>query len=200
MKKSLIATLTFLIMIFAMNFMFTTQVQAEMTYDLNGNQVDVSVWQKSTSLTTGNYKITSSEAGTIAYFDKDGNLLRLENKETGEVIINNEQASEKPTEALTTKAPDKITMPKVKSFKKQTKYSYYKGVKEIKKNGKSKWGKIKYKYGIKLTWKRVKGAKGYEIYRYENAAKRWTKIKTLKKNSKTLLHSYKYAGRRKCKS
>ena len=77
-------------------------------------------------------------------------------------------------------------MPKVKKLKKKTKYSYYKGVKSIKKNGKPNWGKIKYKYGIKLTWSKVKNADGYEVYRYENAKGCWTKIKTVKKTTYTL--------------
>ena len=165
----------------------SNQVRAEMTYDLNGNQTDVSVWTKSTSLKDGSYKITSSEAGTIAYFDKNGKLLKLENKSTGEIIINNEETTTAKIKVPeTTKAPDKVTMPKVKRLKKNTKYSYYKGVKSIKKNGKAKWGKIKYKYGITLSWKKVKSAKGYEIYRYENAKECWTKIKTTKKTSYTL--------------
>ena len=77
-------------------------------------------------------------------------------------------------------------MPKVKKLKKKTKYSYYKGVKSIKKNGKPNWGKIKYQYGIKLIWSKVKNAKGYEVYRYENAKGCWTKIKTVKKPTYTL--------------
>ena len=119
-------------------------------------------------------------------FDKDGNLLKVENKSTGKIILNNIKEPETTTKQVETKVADKITMPKVKKLKKKTKYSYYKGVKSIKKNGKPNWGKIKYKYGIKLTWSKVKNADGYEVYRYENAKGCWTKIKTVKKTTYTL--------------
>lgn len=173
---------------FAVGLMLGCQVKAETTIDLNGNKVEVSVWTKQTSMKDGSYKIISSEAGTIAYFDKDGNLLKVENKATGKIIMNNMKEPETTTKQPETsvKAADKITMPKVKKLKKKTKYSYYKGVKSVKKNGKPNWGKIKYKYGIKLTWSKVKNANGYEVYRYENAKGCWTKIKTVKKTTYTL--------------
>ena len=173
---------------FAVGLMLSCQVKAETTIDLNGNKVEVSVWTKQTSMKDGSYKIISSEAGTIAYFDKDGNLLKVENKSTGKIILNNMKEPETTTKQPETsvKAADKITMPKVKKLKKKTKYSYYKGVKSVKKNGKPNWGKIKYKYGIRLTWSKVKNAKGYEVYRYENAKGCWTKIKTVKKPTYTL--------------
>lgn len=171
---------------FAVGLMLSCQVKAETTIDLNGNKVEVSVWIKQTSMKDGSYKIISSEAGTIAYFDKDGNLLKVENKSTGKIILNNIKEPETTTKQVETKVADKITMPKVKKLKKKTKYSYYKGVKSIKKNGKPNWGKIKYQYGIKLIWSKVKNAKGYEVYRYENAKECWTKIKTTKKTSYTL--------------
>lgn len=166
-----------------------SNVKAEITYDLNGNRVDVSSWTKQTSMKDGSYKIISSESGTIAYFDKEGNLLKVENKATGQIIVNNIKESETTTvkktdETVTVK--DRVTMPKVKKLKKTVKHSYYKGVKSIKKNGKPNMGKIKYDYGIKIYWKKVKGAKGYEVYRYENAKECWTKIKTTKKTSYTL--------------
>lgn len=171
---------------FAVGLMLSCQVKAETTIDLNGNKVEVSVWTKQTSMKDGSYKIISSEAGTIVYFDKDGNLLKVENKSTGKIILNNIKEPETTTKQVETKVADKITMPKVKKLKKKTKYSYYKGVKSIKKNGKPNWGKIKYQYGIKLIWSKVKNAKGYEVYRYENAKECWTKIKTTKKTSYTL--------------
>lgn len=171
---------------FAVGLMLSCQVKAETTIDLNGNKVEVSVWTKQTSMKDGSYKIISSEAGTIAYFDKDGNLLKVENKSTGKIILNNIKEPETTTKQVETKVEDKITMPKVKKLKKKTKYSYYKGVKSIKKNGKPNWGKIKYQYGIKLIWSKVKNAKGYEVYRYENAKGCWTKIKTVKKTTYTL--------------
>lgn len=166
-----------------------SNVKAEITYDLNGNRVDVSSWTKQTSMKDGSYKIISSESGTIAYFDKEGNLLKVENKATGQIIVNNIKESETTTvkktdETVTVK--DRVTMPKVKKLKKTVKHSYYKGVKSIKKNGKPNMGKIKYDYGIKLTWSKVKNAKGYEVYRYENAKGCWTKIKTVKKPTYTL--------------
>lgn len=171
---------------FAVGLMLSCQVKAETTIDLNGNKVEVSVWTKQTSMKDGSYKIISSEAGTIAYFDKNGNLLKVENKSTGKIILNNIKEPETTTKQVETKVADKITMPKVKKLKKKTKYSYYKGVKSIKKNGKPNWGKIKYQYGIKLIWSKVKNAKGYEVYRYENAKDCWTKIKTVKKPTYTL--------------
>lgn len=171
---------------FAVGLMLSCQVKAETTIDLNGNKVEVSVWTKQTSMKDGSYKIISSEAGTIAYFDKDGNLLKVENKSTGKIILNNIKEPETTTKQVETKVTDKIAMPKVKKLKKKTKYSYYKGVKSIKKNGKPNWGKIKYQYGIKLIWSKVKNAKGYEVYRYENAKGCWTKIKTVKKPTYTL--------------
>lgn len=173
---------------FAVGLMLSCQVKAETTIDLNGNKVEVSVWIKQTSMKDGSYKIISSEAGTIAYFDKNGNLLKVENKATGKIILNNMKEPETTTKQPETsvKAADKITMPKVRKLKKKTKYSYYKGVKSVKKNGKPNWGKIKYKYGIKLIWSKVKNAKGYEVYRYENAKGCWTKIKTGKKPTYTL--------------
>lgn len=171
---------------FAVGLMLSCQVKAETTIDLNGNKVEVSVWTKQTSMKDGSYKIISSEAGTIAYFDKDGNLLKVENKSTGKIILNNIKEPETTTKQVETKVADKITMPKVKKLKKKTKYSYYKGVKSIKKNGKPNWGKIKYQYGIKLIWSKVKNADGYEVYRYENAKGCWTKIKTVKKTTYTL--------------
>lgn len=171
---------------FAVGLMLSCQVKAETTIDLNGNKVEVSVWTKQTSMKDGSYKIISSEAGTIAYFDKDGNLLKVENKSTGKIILNNIKEPETTTKQVETKVADKITVPKVKKLKKKTKYSYYKGVKSIKKNGKPNWGKIKYQYGIKLIWSKVKNAKGYEVYRYENAKGCWTKIKTVKKTTYTL--------------
>ena len=171
---------------FAIGLTLNCQVKAETTIDLNGNKIEVATWIKQTSVKDGSYKIIPSEAGTIAYFDKNGNLLKVENKSTGKIILNNIKEPETTTKQVETKVADKITMPKVKKLKKKTRYSYYKGVKSIKKNGKPNWGKIKYQYGIKLIWSKVKNAKGYEVYRYENAKECWTKIKTTKKTSYTL--------------
>ena len=74
---------------FAIGLTLNCQVKAETTIDLNGNKIEVATWIKQTSVKDGSYKIISSEAGTIAYFDKNGNLLKVENKSTGKIILNN---------------------------------------------------------------------------------------------------------------
>lgn len=168
-------------------------VKADLIYNTQGELIDTYNFSKLTNATDGSYRIVSSEAGTISYYDANGNLLKVVNKNTGEIIISNqeekittENETTKVEEETTTKLVEKIILPKVKKLSKKTKWSKYKGVKAVKKD-KNKtpiWGKIKYRYGITLTWKRVKGVTGYEIYRYENAAKKWIKIKTIKKNNK----------------
>lgn len=51
------------------------------------------------------------------------------------------------------------------------------------KNCKKKlWGE-KYTAGYKVSWKKVKGAKGYKVYAYGVASKKWRCIKTTKKRS-----------------
>ena len=87
---------------FTVGLMLSCQVKAETTIDLNGNKVEVSVWTKQTSMKDGSYKIISSEAGTIAYFDKDGNLLKVENKSTGKIILNNIKEPETTTKQVET--------------------------------------------------------------------------------------------------
>lgn len=120
--------------------------------------------------------------------DENGNLVKVEattNVEPTTITISVKEAATVPVTAKgeeTTKKAERVTLKKVTKLKKKTVYKYYKGVKSIDKNDNPVWGKIKYKYGIKLTWKRIKGVTGYEVYRYENAAKKWTKIKTIKKN------------------
>lgn len=167
-------------------------VKADLIYNTQGELIDTYNFSKLTNATDGSYKIVSSEAGTISYYDANGNLLKVVNKNTGEIIISNQEeeiTTENETttvEKTTTKEVEKITLPKVKKLKKKTKLSKYKGVKAVKKdkNKTPVWGKIKYRYGITVSWKRVKGVTGYEIYRYENAAKKWTKIKTINRNKK----------------
>lgn len=173
-------------------------VKADLIYNTDGVLIETYNVYTLTNATDGSYKRVSSEAGTISYYDANGNLLKIVDKNTEEILFTvNEDgtlAKVEPTteaettavEETTTKEVEKITLPKVKKLSKKTKWSKYKGVKAVKKD-KNKtpiWGKIKYRYGITLTWKRVKGVTGYEIYRYENAAKKWTKIKTIKKNKK----------------
>ena len=85
--------------------------------------------------------------------------------------------------AVTT-APIKVeaasTPAKVKSVKVKNVKKYYKG-----------WlgegnKKTKVAYDcLELSWKKVKGASGYEIYRYGNASKVWHKIKTITKGKTT---------------
>lgn len=85
--------------------------------------------------------------------------------------------------AVTT-APIKVesasTPAKVKSVKVKNVKKYYKG-----------WlgegnKKTKVAYDcLELSWKKVKGASGYEVYRYGNASKVWHKIKTITKGKTT---------------
>lgn len=67
---------------------------------------------------------------------------------------------------------------KVNGIKKSYKISSYKGWVSA-----TKMAKIKYKQGVKISWKKVKGASGYEVYTYGVASKKWLKVKTTKKNS-----------------
>lgn len=76
-------------------------------------------------------------------------------------------------EAATT--PAQVKSVKVKEVKK-----YYKGWL----GEGNKKTKVAYKC-LELSWKKVKGASGYEIYRYGNASKVWHKIKTITKGKTT---------------
>lgn len=191
MKKLIKTMFAILILSGMISFSSSSTVKAQLTYDLNGNQIDVITYAGGYEKGTGYRFISSEESGTIAYFDGNGNLIRLINRTTKEVIISNEETTATPTtQAPTIQTPEKVTLKRVTGLKKKIKYSYYKGVKAATRNG-NIWGKIKYKYGITLTWNKVKGATGYEIYRYENAAKRWTKIKTTKKAKCTLTNMLK---------
>lgn len=69
---------------------------------------------------------------------------------------------------------------KVSSVKVKNDNRTYKG---IIKSKPIKYGKVKYKYGIKASWKKVKYANGYEIYAYGVASKKWRKVKNTKKTS-----------------
>ena len=55
----------------------------------------------------------------------------------------------------------------------------------VKKQKSKLWGR-KYVTGFKISWKKVSGAKGYKVYAYGVAAKKWRCIKTTKKTSYTL--------------
>ena len=72
------------------------------------------------------------------------------------------------------------TLGQVKSVKAKSNYRYYKGIASAKD---MRYKKIKYKYGIKASWKKVKNASGYEIYVYGVASKKWRKVKSTKKTS-----------------
>lgn len=48
-----------------------------------------------------------------------------------------------------------------------------------------KTSKVK-KTSVKLSWKKVKGATGYKVYRYDTKAKKWKAYKTVKTNSVTV--------------
>lgn len=72
------------------------------------------------------------------------------------------------------------TLGQVKSVKTKCNYRYYKGIVSAKD---MRYKKIKYKYGIKAFWKKVKNAKGYEIYVYGVASKKWRKVKSTKSTS-----------------
>lgn len=69
------------------------------------------------------------------------------------------------------------TLGQVKSVKTKGNYRYYKGIVSAKD---MHYKKIKYKYGIKASWKKVKNASGYEIYAYGVASKKWRKVKSTK--------------------
>ena len=69
---------------------------------------------------------------------------------------------------------------KVNGIKKSIKVSTYKGWVSAKD---TKMRKIKYDQGVKITWKKVRKASGYEVYAYFNASKQWKKIKNTKKTS-----------------
>ena len=72
------------------------------------------------------------------------------------------------------------TLGQVKSVKTKGNYRYYKGIVSAKD---MRYRKIKYKYGIKASWKKVKNASGYEIYAYGVASKKWRKVKSKKGTS-----------------
>lgn len=72
-----------------------------------------------------------------------------------------------PVKAMTIR---KVTSVKVKEKKAQIKNF---------KVGK-KWRYVKYKY-LQLSWKKVTGVTGYEVYRYGEASKQWYKVKTTSK-------------------
>lgn len=72
------------------------------------------------------------------------------------------------------------TLGQVKSVKTKGNYRYYEGIVSAKD---MRYRKIKYKYGIKASWKKVKNASGYEIYAYGVASKKWRKVKSTKGTS-----------------
>lgn len=80
-----------------------------------------------------------------------------------------------PIKVEAASTPAKVKSVKVKNVKK-----YYKGwLGEGNKKTKAAYD------CLELSWKKVKGASGYEIYRYGNASKVWHKIKTITKGKTT---------------
>lgn len=153
-------------------------------YDLNGNPIkesEVGDRKKSTDAYTGNYQIESEDAGTTMYYNRYGELIKVINTKTGKIIIDNSKNVKSNREETTsTQNNDIITLAKVKGIKKSVKYKYittkYKSL-----NNKIIKRKNKYVSSYLITWNKVKGATGYEVYRYESAKKVWTKISTTKK-------------------
>lgn len=82
-------------------------------------------------------------------------------------------------------AKTKFTSSKVKKYKKKAAYGTYKGWKDYFDVQDGKPSKIKYKKGINISWKKIKGAKKYEVqvYRYSPVRDKWVVIqnKTVKK-------------------
>lgn len=83
----------------------------------------------------------------------------------------------------TTKDVNAASLKKVKKIKASIEYRFYNGPYS---STEGETGKIKYAYGIKYSWKKVKGATGYEVRAYGYASKKWRKIKTTSKNYFTL--------------
>lgn len=172
---------------------------ARITYDLNGNKVDV---MGSTQLTkeSGEYSIIAPSLKTRAYFDKNGNLLKLINTDTNEVVIQNvpDETTSSPiidirkNDVVENHENEKISLPKVKNIKRKAVKAYYTSIVGYTKNDKPIRKKEKYEKALTFYWNKVKNANGYEIYRYEVAKKCWTKIKTTNKNKITLtdIHAY----------
>lgn len=187
--KKLKQILTGITFIFVISLILNCQVKAQETYDLNGNKVDVITYAGGYEKTTGYRFISSEESGTIAYFDNNGNLIRLVNRATKEIIIDNEKTvSENTTEESTTKFSENVTLKKVTGLKKKTVYKYG----YIRKKGRYIKNKNdKNRYGINVYWKSIKEADGYEIYRYENAKKCWTLVKKTKKTNYTFTNMLK---------
>lgn len=86
---------------------------------------------------------------------------------------------------ITTRA---VELGKVKSVKTKTDNRSYKGITSA---HDMKYHNIKYKYGIKASWTKVKNASGYEIYVYGVGSKKWFKVKTTKKTTYTFTNMLK---------
>ena len=72
---------------------------------------------------------------------------------------------------------------KVRGLKKQSAKGYYRGWKNTRAK---KMSRIRYQKGYRITWKKVKKADGYEVFRYARASKQWNKIRTVKTNKVTI--------------
>ena len=76
---------------------------------------------------------------------------------------------------------------KVRGLKKQSAKGYYRGWKETRAK---KMSRIRYQKGYRITWKKVKKADGYEVFRYARASKQWNKIRTVKTNKVTITNLF----------
>lgn len=81
-----------------------------------------------------------------------------------------------PINVQAASTPKKVTELKVKQ--KTGKYKSYKEKKKI--------YYTKYKY-MQLSWKKIKGVTGYEIYRYGEASQTWHKVKTVASDKTTYI-------------
>lgn len=76
---------------------------------------------------------------------------------------------------------------KVRGLKKQSAKGYYRGWKDTRAK---KMSRIRYQKGYRITWKKVKNADGYEVFRYARASKQWNKIRTVKTNKVTITNLF----------
>lgn len=82
---------------------------------------------------------------------------------------------------------DAAGVAKVRGLKKQSAKGYYRGWKNTRAK---KMSRIRYQKGYRITWKKVKKADGYEVFRYARASKQWNKIRTVKTNKVTITNLF----------
>jgi uncharacterized protein YkwD len=205
--KNLIERLSFVITVFALILSVnivsvkatTYNYVSHVVYDTNLNAHTVTdddlvciVTDTETGVT---YIFKSISYGTTMYYDLDGKIQKVKNSSTGDILkdFTKENTTTKTTEKVTTKTV--IWNTKVKKLKKTTVKKSYKAYESP---TAKKPSKIKYVYGYKFTWKKVKGAKGYVVQRYAPAEKKWVTIKTIKGNTKSK-RKYTMTNLMKCK-